>query len=270
MIYTIKQAPDEFAESSGLSKYGRSRMPGCVDTFQAALDSSGRFITGLTDEDVEKLSTPYNDYSNTSNFWKTFAVIIPADDVKSFNSSNPIEYVGYKMLVANGYVAPNKEALYEPQYSKSLYYSYSQDYEDAQEMSNVKKKDKAKSLLLEISDDKERMVLYGSYLEGIKYSSKFNEDTLYKMLRAYIDKGIKETQSFIDVFEKDIVELQSKIFIDKALKRRLIKKANIGRGKYAYQYGQVTLGDTIEEVYKNLTSPELALELKSIQDKLSE
>lgn len=132
----------------------------------------------------------------------------------------------------------------------------------------VKKRDKAIGLLLIISENKDRMLLYGKYLEGLRYTDKLSTDTIYKMLRAYIeDKDIKNANRFIEVFQKPIEELQQKIIIDKAIKQRLIVKNGNGK-KQIYQYGQVTLGTTIEDVYKNLMSPEFAPELIAISKDL--
>lgn len=268
MIYTIKQAPDDFAESTGLAKYGRSRMPGCFDSYQAGKTRDGKYITGLTNEEVEALSTPSMDLSPNSDFWKSFMVTIVSDSPRVFNGANPIDYISYKLLVANNYVAPDKESLDDYTYANAAYYAYVQADEDAKEISSTKKKDKARSLLLDIADNKEKMLLYGQYLEGIKYDSKLHEPTIYKMLRQYIDENVENVNLFLSLFDKSPQELQAKILIDKALKRKLIKKTQSGKGKHIYQYGQVTLGNTIEEVYRNLASVEFAPELSSIQKEL--
>lgn len=270
-IYILKQAPDDYAESTGLAKYGRSRMPGCTDVYQAAMDRAGNYITGLTEDELTELKnkTIY-DLSNVSDFWKSFKVVIPTDRDKIFNTNiNPIDYVSYKMLIANGYAAPSKEALSDFKYKDALYYVHSQEQEDAKEVSTLKKKDKARSLLLDIANDKEKMLLFGQYLEGVKYDSKLEEPTLYRMLRAFIDSSTENTLLFLSLFDKDINELQTKILIDKALKRRLISKVSSGKGKYIYQYGQVTLGSEIEDVYKNLSNIEFAPELDSIRKELN-
>ena len=46
----IRQIPDDYADSTGLAKYNRSRMPGCKDRFSVALNTDGRYLTNL-DED---------------------------------------------------------------------------------------------------------------------------------------------------------------------------------------------------------------------------
>lgn len=267
--YIIRQAPvDDYSDPTGLGKYGRSRMPGCRDTFQAAIDPSGKFITGLTEEETAAFSNSIYDYGNTSDFWKTFNVVISSDNDKLLSSEVPIEYISYKMLIANGYVAPSKEALSDYRYKDAMYYVHVQEDEDAKELSSHKKKDKARALLLGIDDNKDKMLLYGQYLEGLKYNNRLGESTIYKMLRSYIDSSVGNAINFIELFDKPIEELQTKIIIDKALKRRLIVKNQLSKGNIAYQYGQVTLGGSIEELYKNLANIEFASELKQIKDEL--
>jgi hypothetical protein len=284
----IKQVPDDYAESTGLAKYNRSRMPGCRDVFQAAENVDGRFVTGLDEEaygldEVEHQETKQflrskretlekatkKDLNALSPFWENFLVEIHADKPKTFDLSNPLDEIAYRMLVANGFVAPTKDDAYTPQFKDSLYFAYTEESESVETIGTQKKRDQAISKLLEISEDRDKMVLYGQYLEGIKYDKKFKEDTLYKMLRAYIeDKDVKKSLNFLKALAMPVEVLQQKIITDKAIKQRLIVKNSLGGKKQAYQYGQVTLGSTLEEVYNNLTLPDFAPELLAIKKEL--
>lgn len=269
-IVLIRQIPDDYADSTGLAKYNRSRMPGCKDIFQAGKNYDGTYVTGLTDELEESYKkTLRKDVSKVNEeFWESFRVEIHADKPKMFNTLVPLDNISLKMLIANKHVAPTKEDAYRPEYKDAQYYAYTEETENAEEISSRKKRDKAIGLLLIISENKDRMLLYGKYLEGLRYTDKLSTDTIYKMLRAYIeDKDIKNANRFIEVFQKPIEELQQKIIIDKAIKQRLIVKNGNGK-KQIYQYGQVTLGTTIEDVYKNLMSPEFAPELIAISKDL--
>lgn len=166
-------------------------------------------------------------------------------------------------------LAPDKEAVSQIEYKEAAYYAYTEESEAAEEISTRKKRDKALSQLLEISENKAKMVLYGQYLEGIKYSEKLSEPSLYKMLRTYIeDKDIKNATNFLAALETPVEDIQQKIIVDKALKQRIINRSSIGGKKHVYQYGQITLGSTIEEVYTNLSLPDFAPELLSITKEL--
>lgn len=277
----IKQIPDDYAEFTGLAKKNRSRMPGTRDIFHAAKGKDGRFITGIDEDayDLPKDLVPKvkakreflekkigEDLTGRSEFWETFGVVLESDNVRVLDRENPKDEIAYYLLISNGHVAPNKEAAFTSAYKESQYYAYTEESEATEETSLRKKRDTALSHLLNISGDKDKMVLYGQYLEGLKYSSKLPENTLYKMLRAYIeDKDIKNATNFNAVIKTPLVEIQQKIIVDKALKQRIISRVTIGKGKQVYQYGQITLGNTVEELYKNLSQPDFAPELMSLK-----
>lgn len=281
----IRQIPDDYADSIGLGKYNRSRLPGCRDRFSAALNQDGRYITGIDEdsylvpvekrakikdmrESLEKLTG--KDLSGTSKFWETFMVTIESDRPKIFNSENPIDVIGLTMLIANSNVAPSKDDISNPKYRDAQYYAYTEDGEVKEEVSARKKRDTAIAELIKIQDSKDKLLLYGQYLEGLKYQSVFGEDTLYKMLRAYIeDKEIKNSERFLEAIKKPVDELQTKIIIDRAFKQRLIVKTRVANGKYVHQFGNVTLGGTVEDVYRNLSLPEYASELLAIQSDIA-
>lgn len=280
----IKQIPDDYAESTGLNKYNRSRMPGCRDRFVASLNNDGRYLTGI-DEDALNISSEERikieefrkslekrtgkDLSATSPFWETYEVVIYADKPKIFNSENPMDVVALKVLFANCYVAPSEKDANTPQYRDAQYYAYTEEGEVNEEITKRKKRDKALVELFGISESKDKLLMYGQYLEGLKYHSKLTEDNLYKMLRAYIeDKNIENTENFIVALKKSPEELQQKVIVDKALKQRLISRVSLGAKKFVYQYGQVTIGNTLEEVYRNLTLPDFAPELRAIIQEL--
>jgi hypothetical protein len=280
----IRQIPDDYSDSTGLGKYNRSRMPGCKDVFQVALNVDGRYVTGI-DEDGYSVKTEEREkikslreslekrigkeLKGNSIFWEEFRITIDADKPKLFNTDNPLDLIALKALIANRYVAPDKDSIGNPDYRDAQYYSYTEESEAVEEITTRKKRDRALSQLLGISDNKEKMLLYGQFLEGIKYNDKLGDSTLYKMLRAYIeDKEIKNSINFLEVINKPIEELQQKIIVDKALKQKLISRVGIGNKKHVYQFGQITLGATIEEVYKNLSLPDFAPELLSIKNEL--
>lgn len=280
----IRQIPDDYAESTGLAKYNRSRMPKCKDVFGVALNSDERFNTGFDEqaagvkeadkesikairESLEKRTGKKLD--GLSDYWETYAIPIYSDKPLVFNTENAAEDVALRVLIANGNVAPDKEAASTPRYRDAQYYAYTEEGEVIEEVTVRKKRDTALVELLKISENREKMLLYGQYLEGLKYTSKLQEGTLYTMLRSYIeDKDIKNASNFINALKRSVEEIQQKILIDKALKQRLIQKSSIGGKKQVYQYGQVTVGSTLEEVYRNLSLPDFAPELMSIKSEL--
>src|SRR5690606_14085273 len=65
-----------------------------------------------------------NDLSGTSTFCETFGVKISSDQELTLNRSNPLDVVKYHMLIANGYVAPNKALAAHPDYLQAKYYCH--------------------------------------------------------------------------------------------------------------------------------------------------
>jgi hypothetical protein len=280
---TIRQIPNEFAENIGLDKYNKSRLPGTKERLQAALNTDGRFITGIDEEsflvpkeDKEKIKeirlrlekTTGNDLSGTSSFWTLFYVTISSDEDLVLNFNNAMHEISYNLLIANKYIAPDKDAISNPIYKDANYYAFKQEEEIKEEVSNRKLRDKAIGKLLTIETSKNKMALVGQYLEGLKYSDKLGEDTLYSYLRTYIEQpDVKYSKLFLEALEKPVEEIQRKLIIDKAFKARLIKSSKNGK-KTLYQFGQVTLGSSVEEVYKNLSDVTFSNELMALQNEL--
>lgn len=283
----IRQIADDYSEATGLAKYNRSRMPGCKDQFAVAPNTDGRYLTGLDEESYlvrdasekerikslrESLEKKVGkDLSGTSEFWESFKVIIDADNPKIFDTENPMDLISLTTLIANKNVAPTKEDISNPTYKDAQYYAYTEEGEQEEKVVTRKVRDKALAELYNIGEDESKMRLYGQYLEGAKYSSeKLNKDTLYQMLRAYIEEGkdTKQAKNFLEVLKIPVEEIQQKVIIDNAVRRTLIKKVKTGMKTFTYQYGQVTLGNNLEEVYLNLSLPNFAPELLSIKKEL--
>lgn len=282
----IRQIPDDYAESSGLAKYNRSRMPGCIDRFPAVLNTDGRYITGL-DEDSSTVkqeerktikekrlrleSKLGKDLSALSNFWEDYYVVIDTNKPKVFNTENPADELSLTVLIANNFVAPSKSHTDMPEYRTAQYYAYTEESEIQEETSNQRVRDKAISKLSEIGEDEDKMRLYGQYLEGLKYHAKLGPNALYTMLRSYIEdkkSGVENSKQFLLALDKPIEEIQQKILIDKGIKQGFIRKVSLGGRKFVYQFGQVSVGSTIGDVYKNLSSVEFAPELLALQKEL--
>lgn len=284
----IKQKPDRYSEAIGLAKYGKSKLPLCMDRFQVC-EYNGRYITGIDENsyDVMRImnkeerenkqleikqlreyleGTLNKDLTATSNFWKTFFISISSDNALVLNKQNPLDVLRFYALIANKYAAPSKKDASNPEYLNTKYYAFFEETEKNEEVSMRKKRDKAKSKLLSFENDKDMMVLLGQYLEGFKYRKQLTLNTLYEMLSAYIEsKDTVNVDRFLKATEKEVSDLQFKVNVDKAIKKKLIKF----RDGY-YQRGTVTFGKSVEDVYKNLADPEFGMEYYSIKEELEE
>ena len=285
----IKQIPDDYAEATGLAKYNRSRMPKCIDRLSPAINSDGRFITGIDEESLEinliqdsdeKTSRKKKikalreslekqtgkDLTGVSKFWETYMVELKADNDLILNIANPTDVIKYNMLISNGYVAPSKDETGNPRYRDAKYYCFSTTVDNKEKVSARKIKDSARAELLKIADKKESLLLMGQFLEGPKYNKVLDVDDLYSMLSDFIELNKDgAVERFLKACKKDKQELQYKIIIDKAIRSKVIKY----KDKY-YQRGQVTLGRSVDEVYTNLSTPEFAAEFLSIKEEIEE
>lgn len=283
-LVIIKQIPEDSSVAMGLEKYNRSQLPGCTSQFQAAENTDGRYVTGIDEDsylvdkdEKEKVKQKREnlelklglDLSGRSSFWKEFIIKISSDSPTTYNLANPNDELRYTVLLANGLVAPTYESISDVRYKDANYYAYTQEGEISKEVSSRKKRDQAVSKLSDISESKEKLLLYGQYLEGIKYHKSLSEVVLYKMLRDFIeDKDLRNAVAFLNALKLNPEELQQKIIVDKGIKQKLIRVVKTDKKSSVFQYGQTTVGNTLEEVYKNLSSPEFAPELRSLQKEL--
>lgn len=285
----IKQIPDANAVAFGLDKYKRSKIPRCADVFQVSILADGRFITGL-DEEAQSIQGIENDVereekinelktlkatlekllrvdlSSTSTYWETFAIKIDSDNDLVLNKSNPLHVIMYHALIANGYVAPSFEESSEPIYLNSKYYCHVDEIVLQEKNSSKKIKDKARAELYKIAENKDKLLLYGRYLEGAKYKSNMSPDTLYNMLSDFIDdvKRPENIDTFLRAVKLSVEELQYKITVETAIRKKIIK---FKEGQY-YR-GGVNLGRSAVDVLSNLKQPEYASEFVQIHEEVN-
>lgn len=288
---TIKQIPDDGNGTAyGLSKYNRSRFPGCLDRYEPSLLPDGRYVTGLDEDgyDVfmikddslreEKITDIKNtkaslekllrkDLSATSDFWETFYVGISTDQDLILSRFNPADILKYHVLVANGFAAPSQEYIGHPLYKDARYYCHVEEVEAQEKVSNQKLRDKARAELSKISDNKDKMLLVGKYLDSGKFKNNMLPDTLYGILSDYLDnrKEPENVDKFLKATKLPVEDLQFKISVESAIKKKIIKYKE---GQYTR--GGVNFGRTPLEVIQNLKLPEYAQEFISIYEELNE
>lgn len=286
----IKQIPDDYAIATGLNKYNRSKMPGTSEFLQVAINLDGRYVTGI-DEDayaIKSIKDPVEreekikeikelreyleqatqqDLSGTSAFWETFGIHISADSDLTLHRANPRDVIKYHALIANRYAAPDFASTSKPAYLNCKFYCHIEEKVNQEIVSTQKLRDKARSELYALSENEDRAVLIGQYLEGDKYKTGMSPSTVYRMLSDFIDNSAEpeNLKKFTKANALSTEDLTYKIVIDRAIKRKHIKY----KDGY-YQRGQVTLGKNPLEVYENLKKPDFASEFLSIKDEVEE
>lgn len=289
----IKQIPESNPTAINMDKYGRSRFPDCFDSFEPYQFPDGRYLTGLDpngvdvltiqdldirkqkQEEIQAIVTELTaimggkvDLSSTSSFWESPQVKVKIDSNNSLvlNKANPMDVVKYHYLVACGYVAPSKEAIGNPKFLNSNYYCHIDEVEMTKNISSRKLIDQAKSELFKISDNKDILYLIGCYLEGTRYKKTMKADSLYSMLSDYIEdkKSSENVEKFIKSTKLSIEDLQYKITIETAIRKKIIKYK-----EGHYYKGVMNLGRNIIEVMTNLKSPEYANEFMQIHEEVN-
>lgn len=288
-IIKVKQVPDAYAISTGLSKYNKSRMPHCRDQYQVAQGYDGRFQTGIDEEGAEvnfiqnevtkaekkaellKLRLELERITGKkldalSSFWETFVIDISTDDDLILNMANPMHVITHKALIANGLAAPDLASSGMPKYRNAKYYCFTEEKYEAEQVSTQKLRDKARGALLAMSNNDDKMLIMGQYLQGFIYKKGMKPDTLYSMLSAFINdvQNKDNVDKFIRASETSIEDLQYKITVDKAIKSKKIKFKD---GQYFR--GGTNLGKNLTEVLETLKSPEYANEFVAIHEEVN-
>lgn len=284
----VKQVPDEYAAMTGLGKYNRSKMPLTSDFLQAAIGPDGRAITGIDEnalslnsikdekeraevrtkikelrESLEALTG--KDLSATSSFWNDFGVKINGDSDLILNKENPLHQIMYHLLVANGYAAPDKDTASHPAYRFAKYYCHVEARAQEEEATTRIARDKIKAKLIGLYENPDKMLLIGNYLEGDKYKAGMSPKTLYNMLSNFVDnsKEPNNIKLFAKAVDLDVEDLQFKIIVDKAIKKKIISyKGGV------YQRGAQTFGKSPMDVYNNLRKPEFATDFLLIKEEI--
>jgi hypothetical protein len=286
----VKQIPDDYAMMTGLHKHNRSKMPKTIEFLQVGIGLDGRFITGLDEDSIEinrikdseerdrikqetlelrkfledKLK---KDLSATSPFWATFGIHMNSDKDLILNRANPLHQVFYNALVANRYVAPDKDSASLPHFRNAKYYAFVAERADEEAAVDRLTRAKLSAKLVELYDNPELMLLIGQYVEGEKYKTGMSPKTLFNMLSTFVEnsKEPENAKRFMKAMTLSVEDLQFKIVVDRAIKKRIIRH----KDGY-YQRGQVTLGKTPSDVVSNLRKPEFATEFLSIKEEIEE
>jgi hypothetical protein len=177
-----------------------------------------------------------------------------------------MDVIKYHWLIANGYVAPSKEAINHPKYLNANYYCHIDEVEQIKNISTRKLVDKAKAELSKIDSNKDMLYLIGSYLEGTRYKKTMKPDSLYSMLSDFIEdkKNPENVDKFLKATKLSVEDLQYKVTIETAIRKRIIKH------KEGHFYkGVMNLGRNIIEVMNNLRTPEYANEFMQIHEEVN-
>ncbi len=291
-IIEIKQSPDLSAQSVGLAKYNRSKMPGCWEILQAGIGRDGRWITGLDEKSIAikqigdpevrektqkevqarreslELLTGYDLSADSKNtHWER--AIIKLSDKTTLDLNNPNDVITYHLLLANNFAAPEIAVTDTPDFVNSKFYM-SRTEEEAINISNrTREKDKAISKLFSMYDNKNRLTLVAKYVIGASIKDTMSVDTLYNTVSSFIkdpeDKKGSNVRKFLEAADKTIEDLNYRITAIEAIKLNILRQR-----EGLYQRGNITYGKDINKVTEFLADPKNSLELESIIEEIRE
>jgi hypothetical protein len=176
-----------------------------------------------------------NPYKKKDNFWNDFKVTIRKSDsivtdktiLMTLNLANPIEYLQYKILLANsqpdgGLIAPNWE-----QREWSGTYRIALVHEGEQHVDKIKKADmmkKAYKYLSKIDSSGEAMfdfltIFYLDTNKGKQPSKESDKDYYYAEIQSLIESNLQDVVGLID----DAANYEYKLLVHRGLKIGALK-----------------------------------------------
>jgi hypothetical protein len=284
MIVSLKQTPDQSAESVGLSKYNKSVLPNTFQMYQPYFHN-GRWFTGLDEDSVELRKRP--DYAEkkeevkelreslekvtgldlkaTSSYWDNYRISFSGG--LTLDLDNPEDRIRYHVLTANNFAAPNADLVNQPEYNNAKFYLSRTEEEESNKAKVKRSKNQAIAELTKIEENKNRLLILAKFIFGNAISDDATMDSLYNLLSDYIndDKKGADIRKFNDAVQMTTEQLQIKITIDEAIRFNVIRQRD-----GVYQRGNITLGKDTAEVLRFLSKVENSGEFASIMEEVRE
>lgn len=224
----------------GLNTWSPTQLySGCAFTLRPYMKRNGSLYTGLSKEDVKRLSDALGlDLRPTSSFWDTFSIAI-GKEVVALETDDPQDEVKYLFLKSHKLV---KQSIAENK-AGALFYLHN-DEEEA-DIFNKYNRRKREAIVefnkLKPSDIKKALRLYGQNANNM--SDAVAEDKLFRFVesnpdnffRIWVDNKNKKTEYLI---------------------KEAIAKGIIRKNKNIHYFGTVTLGNTLEDAIAYIDNKE--------------
>lgn len=204
------------------------------------------------------------DLGPSSSFWNDYFIIL--EDEKILDPLSAKDKLDELFLLANRYVAPDKEAILEdPDYFGCLYYIYRDKEATAKKARASIAKDKAVAKLLSLFEtNPNKLKQVAAEIIGFDPSDIDSEEAYVKLKERLdsrdADEQKKNIKRFLEVVEMSPEKLLTKKILDKAIKKRIVT----AKGGIYRRHDQI-LGNNYEEALEYLGTPENSAELASLQ-----
>jgi hypothetical protein len=214
-------------------------------------------------EELERLLG--RDLDVTSNFWDDFYVIV--EDGIILDPTNPMHQLIETFLIANKKVAPSEDAIADDdEFANCVFYFHRETEEITKTAKKAMDKDAAVAKLFTIAEtNPSKLINIYSYLFGYDAKNEVLPMTAYVKIKELLDvtderELSKNIKKVLDVLKLKPEELNTKLVLDKAVKKRIITtKGNI------YRRGDIILGNNYDEALDYLMSPENSAEVVSLK-----
>lgn len=242
-----------------------------IDVISIEDDKEREKIQKQIKKDRKELETLLGiELSVSSSFWDKFFVILTDEEIV-LDPSNPMDKVKEKFLVANRYVAPSEDAIYnDERYNNCIFYMYREEEEMTKKVQKQKRKDKAKSKLFLLQEDNpNKLKTLAAYIFGFNIQADMSPEKAYEKLTEYLEVSDEKLQKtnidqFLAAVDLTQDEMMVKLILDKAVRKRIItQKSGI------YRRGDKILGNSYEETISNLKSVEMSGELASLMKQVN-
>lgn len=227
------------------------------NTLECLMDNTGRYCTGLTEEETSKYSdilgvslTPMYKPDEPHPFYSTrqAQVILPANTV-ILDDANPLDFVKYKFIQQSRFVAKNMKEWQEGNYPEATHVIYSEEEDLDVKASKVQIKRKANLLVNDMSaKQKERIIAVLS--DRLKnFRSVKGKDANF--LDIEIDKLIEDNAKlFVETVEENKDVLMAKALILEAINEGVLSKE--GSGIY---FMSDLIGHGLDEAVEYINNP---------------
>lgn len=204
-----------------------------------------------------------------SDYWGKFYIILSDEDIE-LDQGTAIDRLKERFLIANGYVAPSREAIEDDErYMNCIFYIHREVEETTKKVEKQKKFDKATAKLFLLNEENpNKLQIVASYLFGYEIDAELNPSKAYEKLSDYINEksekvGVKNIEAFLDAVAMSPEEMQVKLILDRAISKRIVTK-----NKGVYRRGDKVIGNDYEDALANLKTVEFNSELLSLKKEI--
>ena len=212
---------------------------------------TGRYATGLTEEDIKMLREKYGidwdlsdiyDFENPHPFWDTKkATLVLDNQTMILDTSNPMDYIKWKLAKASKFVANSIDEWEAGLYPDATHYIYDEEEEIKKKSKRVEVKKRAIMKWVKLSRNKKVKVIT---IILKKPAKEFSDEQLEVEFFEALEKSADRV---LDILEMDSKDLNSVALVVEAISNGLIK-----RKSSKYYYGDIYLGMTYKDIVKFL------------------